>query len=47
MAQGQIDDPANFMKSPMNLEEQSDVSNRLKVWIAENRGLKASGRKDK
>ena len=47
MAWGQIDDLASLIELPMDLEEQSNVSNRLKVWTAEDKGLRASGRKDK
>ena len=47
MAWGQIDDSANFTESPMDPEERSDVSDRSKVWTAEDGGLRAGGRKDK
>ena len=47
MARGQIDDPANLTKSPMDLEERSDVSDRSKVWTAEDEGLRTDDRKDK
>ena len=47
MARGQIDDPANLTESPMDPEERSDVSNRSKVWTAEDGGLRAGGKKDK
>ena len=47
MARGQIDDPANLTELPMDPEERSDVSDRSKVWTAEDGGLRAGGRKDK
>ena len=47
MARGQIDDPVNLTESPMNPKERSDVSDRSKVWIAEDGDLKAGDRKDK
>ena len=47
MAQGQIDYPANLTESPIDPEEQSNVSNRSKVWIVENGSLGAGGKKDK
>ena len=47
MARGQIDNLANLKKLLMDPEEWFDVSNRSKVWNADNGGLKAGGRKDK
>ena len=47
MTRDQIDNLANLTELPMDPEKQSDISNKSKIWIAKDRGLKAGGKKDK
>lgn len=47
MIQGQINNPANLTKLPIDLKKQSYVSNRLKVQIVKDENLTTTNKKDK
>lgn len=47
IARDQKDDLANLAKLLMDLEEQSNMSNRSKVWTTKDKNLRAGSKKNK